>query len=505
MKKLLSVILSAILVFTLVPFGVFAAGKCTCGKDPIIMVNGLGNTIYQGDRVVFPPQKDTIVNAVKQAIPMTPAIIGGKLSDTQLEKFLEVAETFFAPIAFDVNGDPINGVGARFSYPTDENHKEGDFIYFDYDWRVDPFVTAAQLKDFIDYVKELTGHDSVYLAGESMGTIMMNTYLATYGFEGINGVVWYNGAYNCVATCSDSYANKNKFEAEALGRFLAQTGVNTGNQFLNDLFAALTESGLLETVFNSVTDIADDLEKSGRFSRFLNETIGTMPGFWAMVSSENFDDAVEFVFPTPELKEKYAGLIERITRYHDEVGSQVDNIMAEAQQITGKVGVVAGYGSVLAPVTADNLQQSDGVIGTAAESNGATCAPYGSCFAENYTQAVDCGHNHISADREIDASTCFFPENTWFVKYGKHNLGSYGKTICNRIFFSDGFNVFSDPTLPQFLLRDEATGAVSPLTVENGADIQAKTTFTSKILSFFFRITERFISLFKALRGMIIK
>ena len=501
MKKLISVVLCALLLLACAPVA-FAAGGCDCGKAPIIHVYGLGNQIYQGDAVVFPPSKDTIMGVVKNAVPLTPGLLIGKLNDKQQEKFLDTAKLIFDPIAFDENGDPRNGVTAHFTYPTSEDHKNGSFIGFDYDWRVDPFVTAAQLHDFIGYVKEMTGHDSVYLVGESMGTVIMNTYLSAYGFDGVEGVVWYNGAYNCVESCSDSFANKNNFEAAALTRFLKQLAVRSDNPLLFDLFTALDESGLMDEVFGSVLQTADDLNASGRFARFLNECLGTMPGFWALVSAENFDAAVEFAFPTPELKAKNAVLIERITRYHNEVGARVDDIMAEAQAATGKVGIVAGYGSVLPPVTADNLQQSDSVIGTADESNGATCAPYGSCFPADYVQKnTACGHNHISADREIDASTGFFPENTWYVKYGNHQIGSYAKTLVNKIFFEEGFNVHSDPAFPQFLLRDEATNTASPLTEENCADITGAPRFTAKLFGVFFKGFARLLALCKTVSG----
>ena len=506
MKKTAAVLLAVLMLAMCMPFA-FAADGCACGKAPIIHIYGLGNAVYQGDTVVFPPNKDTILATVRQALPITPALLVGKLKDAQQELFLDAAKTVFDPIAFDANGDPVNGAAARFTYPTAENHKNGELIGFDYDWRVDPFVSAAQLRDFIGYVKEMTGHDSVYLVGESMGTVVLNTYLAEYGFDGVEGVVWYNGAYNGVASCSDSFANKNKFESDALARFLKQVGMNAGNQFLFDLFSALEDSGLIDEVMDSVVSAADDLNESGRFSRFLNECLGTMPGFWALVSPENFDGAVEFAFPTEELRDTHVALIEKITRYHDQVAMHIDELMQTAADVTGKVGVVAGYGSVMPPVTADNLQQSDGVIGTAAESNGATCAPFGGSFAEDYTQGVACGHDHISADREIDASTCYFPENTWFIKYGGHGFssGGYSRELLNRIFFTDGFNVRSDPAFPQFMVLDEATNTVSPLTAENGADRTMQAGFTAKLFGLLFRVFSRFLKLCKTVTGWFVR
>ena len=189
-----------------------------------------------------------------------------------------------------------------------------------------------------------------------------------------------------------------------------------------------------KVTFTSVLQPADDLNASGRFSRFLNESIGTMPGFWALVSAENYDDARAFAFPTPELQAEYAGLLEKLDRYHNEGSVKADELMRTAEAVTGKVGVVCGYGEYMPPVTADNTRQSDGVILTADESNGATCAPLGETLGEAYVQKVADGHDHISPDGIIDASTAFFPDNTWFIKYGGHSF-SGAKALTDRIFF----------------------------------------------------------------------
>ena len=499
MKKILCVLLGALLLCACLPLSAAAAeGGCDCGKAPVIHVLGLGNPVYDGDRLVFPPQKDTITEAVKKAIPATPALLAGRLRARHTEQILDVAGTIFAPIAFDKNGEPATNAAARFTYPTDFPHKGGQMISFNYDWRLDPFTVAAQLKDFIGYVKEQTGHDSVYLVGKSLGAAEMNTYLATYGFDGIESLVWYNGAYKGVASCGDSFANRNNFTADALAAYLRQVADNAGNQTLCDLFSALETSGLLQTVFDSVLSATDTLQETGKFSQFLREHIGRIPGFWALVSSDNYEAARAFAFPTPELEAEYAGLLEKLDRYHNEVSVKADEIMRTAQAVTGKVGVVCGYGEYGPPVTADNTRQSDGVILTEAESNGATCAPLGQTLGGGYTQKLADGHDHLSPDGVIDASTAFFPDNTWFVKYGGHSFtGAYDLT--SRIFFTEGFDVFSDPDYPQFLRIDPDEGELVPLTADNAGRASLSPGFTAKLFRVLFTVVTVHLKLFKAI------
>ena len=495
MKKTISILLTVLLAFSCVLSAAAAAAPCDCGKAPVIHVLGLGGDFYDGDTRTFPPQTDTIVSAVAQAIPATPALLSGVLKERQQERILQVAGTFFEPIAFTKEGVPANNTKKTFTYPETIDHTDGHFISFDYDWRLDPFTVAAELKDFIDYVKEQTGHDSVYLVGESMGTVQVNTYLATYGFDGIEGVAWYNGAYNGVASCGDSFADRNNFTAESLSAFLKQLSVSSDNQFLYDLFTALEDAGLLNTVFESVLSGSKTLEENGMFARFLREYIGRIPGFWALVGAENYPAARDFAFPTAELQEEYAVLLAKLDRYYNEVAVHVDDIMQAARDETGKVGVVCGYGEIMPPVTSDNTRQSDSVILTEDESNGATCAPLGQTLGDGYVQKIDDGHNHVSPDNVIDASTAFFPDNTWFIKYGHHSFDK-GEALLNRIFYEEGFDVFTDAAYPQFMVR-VAPGEVIPLTAENGGAKTMTASFTAKLLQAVFKVTDVFLKVYK--------
>lgn len=95
---------------------------------------------------------------------------------------------------------------------------------------------------------------------------------------------------------------------------------------------------------------------------------------------------------------------------------------------------------------------SDGTVDTMYASAGATVALRGETLGDGYKQKVDCGHNHLSPDGRIDASTCILPENTWFIKGMLHaNCHDGIMKMYNRLMFSDdNMNVFSDPLYTQF-------------------------------------------------------
>ena len=486
MKRALCILLSIVLIAVCVLPVSAADAACDCGKAPIIHVYGIGNTVYDGEKSVFPPQGGTIAATVFTALPLLPAFLRGSLNIRQQERALRAAARIFSPIAFDKNGDPATPAAARFTYPESVEHKDGEPIYFDYDWRLDPFVVASQLHDFIRFVEAKTGHDGVYIVAESMGAMILTTYLSVYGTADIKGAVWMNGAYKGVASCSESFSNQNSFQADSLYTYLIQqAGVFGSSPLLCDLFTGLYASGLLESVLGPVEKAARQLADNGALTRFMQQYLGRIPGFWGLVSAEDYPAARNFVFPTAESQQEYAVLLARLDRFYNEVSSKVDEIMTDAKEATGKIGVICGYGEVITPVTKDNARQSDSIILTEDESNGATCAPLGSTLGDDYAQAVDDGHSHISADRVIDASTALFPDHTWFVKYAHHQVlyGSYALELVHNIFYSDGFDVFSDPAFPQFMVRDVRTDTVSPLTPDNGGQKTVEPGFAAKLFT----------------------
>ena len=81
-----------------------------------------------------------------------------------------------------------------------------------------------------------------------------------------------------------------------------------------------------------------------------------------------------------------------------------------------------------------------------------------------------------------DASTCAFPEYTWFIKGCEHStfaasIDKLSIAICNS---EDEMSVDSDPNYPQFMKYDQTTGAIAPLT--DGPSVREKDNSLSAIL-----------------------
>ena len=134
--------------------------------------------------------------------------------------------------------------------------------------------------------------------------------------------------------------------------------------------------------------------------------------------------------------------------------------------------ILAGYNLQREPFVESYMNNSDGVDDTVYNAPGAICADIGQTLGEGYVQAVQDGHNHLSADGVIDASTCYLPENTWFIRDMLHSTAHAGHKDFYAWFLSDpqAPDVHSNPDYPQFMQNDTANERLLPLTEKPAGD-----------------------------------
>ena len=99
------------------------------------------------------------------------------------------------------------------------------------------------------------------------------------------------------------------------------------------------------------------------------------------------------------------------------------------------------------------MNTSDGTVDAKYASVGAITADIRSTFPQGYVQAVNDGHNHISPDFCIDASTCALPEQTWFIKDMLHSTTHDGHDKLYELMFTseEQFYVDTYEEYPQFM------------------------------------------------------
>ena len=166
-------------------------------------------------------------------------------------------------------------------------------------------------------------------------------------------------------------------------------------------------------------------------------------------------------YVVPASNQAYADLV----RY--EIQGNNEQIIKEAISRGINFGIISKYGSTVPPCieSLDNI--GDSVIDCKYSSLGATCAKAYTTLGDDYVQAVDDGHNHLSADGMIDASTCAFPEYTWFIKGLLHNEHyDCEMALCDFIFNSETQpTVWDSENYSQFLIYNN--GELEPLTEDN--------------------------------------
>lgn len=504
-QKIISLFLCVCMIFSASAVG-FADEKAvdlnavSCEDDlanldfdvPVVFVTGLEGEYYKG--LLTKTEEDDVRIWGPQAGPIVEAVfknLGGILWNLFTKDYDELAsvlgglvDPIFGDFVCDEKGipDPDTGKKETSDYELEDVNGYENCYRFVYDWRYDTVTIAAQLDEYIEYVMSLTGSDKVALVSMSMGTAVMMTYLHEYYYADdnyskrnhIDSAVFIAGAMNGVGCCEDPFSGNINIDTVSLMRFLSEIMKgNSGTEAIYYMLEGLYEIGALDCLVEFADNLTKELLAHG-FNEAMTDSIATIPGFYALMSAERYEETVEFIFNTPEKKEKYAEIIKKGDYYHDNVQANGANIIQSLLDDGINTAIVAEYGYSFMPLTSDNDRMTDGTIATDRESFGATCAQVDGTLGENYKQAKECGcgKNHVSVDNQIDASTCRFPDITWFGKYLKHTCAdNYLADLVNLIVYSDRqITVWDYEEFPQFLINLDGEKLV-PLTAENAGEI----------------------------------
>lgn len=480
LKKFIAVILSAVMLFSVMsPAALAANGECDCGVLPTIYVGPLGNTdIYENpgaenERTLFRPATDTIVSLVLKLVPSLFGLLLFKDYDSFGDSLIDAVYDAFGAMALDGNGNSLPNVDVVIELPTETKHGKGEQYYFHYDWRLDPVEIAGQLDDFVQHVKKLTGHNQVNFRASSMGGVVTLAYFNEYGYEDVDACIFQSCPLLGTDVAGDLLSRKLALDSRALLDYATDgyPPFNAGDTALWALFNMLYYSGLVDLVLGFGEDILDNLQDRV-FDELLTPVFGTLLGLWAFVPDCSYETA-KAINLDPETQ---AGLIAKADYYHYQVQGRANEILNGAVDNGVRVMIVAGYNIQRTPLVESLNNHSDATVDTKYASAGATVAPLDGTLGADYKQAcTDCGHNHLSPDGIIDASTCILPEHTWFIKDMLHSNAHDGiMEMYYWFMYSDEYyDVWSNPAYTQFLQNDKpnlrmfpmgnfAEGAVAP-------------------------------------------
>lgn len=472
MKRFISIFLAAAVIFSACSTAFANIGECDCGNTPVIYIRGFGETIYEN-----PESEDrtdvfgTIGDTAKNSIPKIILGVLGLLTfnyDLFGKYAIEVADSMLEKLECDKNGVPLYNTGVKAQEEPDFQTHLGNYCefegnsvdgvtdrcyYFRYDWRMSPIDNAKLLNEYAAKVMEVTKHNQVSFICHSQGNTIVASYLYLYGSENIDKVAFLSPAYQGVSLISSLFTEEINVRGKA----------DELEYFINSMLGE--DSPELTTVIRilNIVNIIDgllwwldgvlDSQYDRVFDEYLSDAFGNLAGVWSFVSVEDYEKAKLNKFGENYEETEFT---KKIDEYHYNVQKKLVEIIQTAMNNGTEVIICAGYDISSIPVTTSQAEHSDMLINSKHMSIGATFAPVGKTFETGYVQAVNCGHDHVSGDCIVDASTCAFPEITWFFKGMDHNTfpADYIALINKFLSTQEQITVHSFEEYPQFLQPD---------------------------------------------------
>lgn len=486
MKKFLSILLCFLMVFSLaVP--AFAANS---EKVVTVYVRGRGTAqLLDKDGNPLSDQRniDRLGYLTEHMTPVLKELAAALITD-DYSGYIDSFEEAFAPIyadnLLDKNGEVTDGSHIAWNYKTakieSSEYLGVDSYQFFYDWRLSPLEIADQLKVYIERVMAATGASKVNLYARCYGVNVSMAYVAKClrgdygnGYFVVKHMVHDTSSLAGELLCAGLLSNHIVFDADKIDRFVNYylSGSELFDDPLMDDFAAalvsiLNSAKVLGLGIDAVVKIYEKVVPELISRLALCSTYGRTLCYWSLMGNY-YEDAINTVFYTDELKAEYAGLIAKTDAYYNLVMKDevYKDILKSLDKKGVKTAVFAKYGSITFPLFEDSEITGDvrGIVSDA--SYGATAMEYGKSFSdEYYVQAKLNGTDkYISPDLQIDASTCLFPDTTWFIKNIEHDNFTDTITKLGQEFFdSDGTLTVFTSSLPQFMDYSKNFAEVEP-------------------------------------------
>lgn len=437
-KKFLSLCLAVLMVFSLT--GTAFAAEEIKSDCPVIHIPGFYSSDVYGDindpdTLLTLPGVDVILDFVKKEF--VPALVAFCI-DRDTDKLAtdvctEINEQLFSHWFNESTGDAKEGSGLIFD-STPQGVTAQSQLTFRYDWRGDLVDIADDLADYIDYVCAQSGCSQVALTAHSFGSNLITAYFAKYDHSKVKAVIFDSPACNGVAVVGNLMTGKVTLDAEFLGYFLKSTlGEAEYARLVSSVYDILELADLPGLATSFLDEIIETLAPAV-YRKTLAPLFGYWPAIWAMVPDRQIDEAMTYIFDDVLKNEDLSVLRARVEKYNTLVRANRESLLKSFDS-DGKIAVLSRYGSPAFPLTDASELIGDTVIETSASSLGALTAPVGTYFSEEETAGVDA--KYISPDRTVNASTCLFPEKTWFIKDSGHFETHYTDDYYDLFLFSD--------------------------------------------------------------------
>ena len=525
MKRRIRKTLSLLLVAALLLPSLALYGGAV-NKTPIICVTGeLPIRVWRADGSSYIPTEeyaDEIMNeAIKELIPVFLKAMLTNNYDEWSQRALEKLTPIYDEIRPGKDGSLPANTGIEYSWSPGSisDPVSCDYYYtYTFDYRISPLDAADDLQAFIKAVEAKTGSDKVAMICRCGSTSIGAAYLYKYGTADLTKLTFFSSTLLGVPYADTLLGGRVVIPGDALYYFVAEKQPLASfderlNQFATALLYATNKNASADDTLRLVLRVYDKV-KDCFVSPFLRSYYGICANFVATMG-DSYDDYRDFIFPTDELKQEYAAILAKTDEYHYNVQEKLGDLFRAARDEGVPVNFIAVYGE---PSENPNGERSrlvgDSLTDACYQSMGATVPVYPNQLSDEYiAERTTAGMGkYISPDKMIDASTCLFPDNTWFIKNMRHFfMGDDVIQLFKAISWTDNMTVDTDPAYPQFLNAREDHSALDPAQETNPNDINPddfkpemnnELGFLARVIAFYAKIITRFAALFSSVRNI---
>lgn len=469
MKKLLSVLMSVVILLTMSPV-VFAESEEDISQYPVILVPGYSaTTLYEekenGEKEIvwdgldFVPVGLALLKDIASVgMSIAPLCEGDASAIAKVvgENFLEA----YDGIKTDKNGKSLRDLNLYYTNPADCTQavrlekmpefeigaylasyleKGGENLFcFTSDFRMGAVECAGTLHNFVNRVLDYTGAEKVNIFAVSHGGQVTGTYLSLYAKEGdvdagkINNVVMTIPALGGAGFAYDALNGEIELDLDGILEF-----VEFGEMLEEDYHWLLQAD-----VFGFLNDIIHELLP------YVYELMGYWGSMWDFVPLEYYEDLKVKFFG--DKADESSELIAQTDYFHYNIMNNFEENFASCEKAGANLNIIAGTGKQIVTGLQDD---SDAIITTAA-ATGAVCCDIGKRFNDGYVQKEDNGFYQVSPSMNVDASTGFLPFSTWYIEGLYHGMtfkDPYVKDLMTKLLFTDKLaDVNTDENYPQF-------------------------------------------------------
>ncbi len=459
---------------------------------PKIYVNGIGTrAVYMADDpeknpVFFPMNNDLLMENLKGILNYA------KESVANLDP--NIIRNMAYNLMWDTCGMSVldtDGISPKFNSTIDPcplDYRGNGEYSFNFDSRLSPLDLAKQLYEYIGWVQADSGSDKIEIVASSYGTAILAACLKLYPdvMDIADSVLFCVPTIGGMEFVGELFSGQVNTDAVLLKDYLSNM---LGNDDLSLLLSVLLQTGTLDFIIEEGLEPAIEAALLDAAKDIVHDIFATFPSMWSYVQHDNFYAALEYLYGKnyADPNHEYAGLINRVVTYHEEVMMKIDEIFESLDNKNVHTGLLVKYDKPLIPLTEKGNVMSDDLVTVECASFGAVSSRFSETLPEDYKQKLHTDYDMVSPDRCIDASTGAYPFTTWYIKNLDHgSMPNSYKDMMNVIVYNN-LNIHSNENYPQFMVYNADDESITPFKEYTP---EKKTTFVEECIALVRRLIE---------------